>query len=65
MASAENGPSPPVAASSGDISSRSPAAAQKPPLLAELKVRVAVDLVIVVKLLFFGSFILTKIPKYE
>lgn len=53
MASAENGPSPPVAAGSGDISSRSPAAAQKPPLLAELKVRVAVDLVIVVKLLLF------------
>lgn len=40
MASSENGPSPTEGHGSGDISSRSPAAAQKPPMLSELKVRV-------------------------
>jgi hypothetical protein len=39
MASAENGPSPSEGHGSGDVSSRSPAAAQKPPMLSELKVR--------------------------
>ncbi len=39
MASAENGPSPSEGHGSGDVSSKSPAAAQKPPMLSELKVR--------------------------
>ncbi|XP_028398006.1 S-adenosylhomocysteine hydrolase-like protein 1 isoform X1 [Dendronephthya gigantea] len=37
MASAENGPSPSEGHGAGDVSSRSPAAAQKPPMLSELK----------------------------
>ena len=42
MASAEeNGPSHPAVSSAHGDSSRSPAAAQKPPLLSELKVRLA------------------------
>ena len=41
MASAENGPSPSEGHGSGDVSSRSPAAAQKPPMLSELKVRMS------------------------
>ena len=47
MASAEEiSPSPQVAANSGI--SRSPAAAQKPPMLAELKVRIHIELGVVV-----------------